>query len=153
MQVINRAESIRGRFVECERQWTSSKGFTLKLWAFNTRQWLIMSYDAGCGSWKDENWYREIPLLLFIAPLLRLHQTVREHLKNAYLLTKLLSRVTDNCMKTTSSLVRKYKRIQVCRHYLFQNAKFSESETRRKLWASRNKWYPWINLRAYYSAE
>ena len=54
-------------------------------------------------------------------------------LKNAYLLTKLLSRVTDNCMKTTSSLVRKYTWIQVCRHYLFQNAKFSESETRRKL--------------------
>ena len=113
----------------------------------------MMSYDMGCSSWKDENWYRKIPLLLFISLLLRLHQTVREQLKNAYLLTKLLSRVTDNCRKTTSSLLRKYTRIQVYRHYLFQNAKFSESETRRKLWASRNKWCPWINLRAYFSAE
>ena len=72
----------------------------------------IMSYDMGCSSWKDENWYRKIPLLLFISLLLRLHQTVREQLKNAYLLTKLLSRVTDNCRKTTSSLLRKYTSLQ-----------------------------------------
>ena len=63
----------------------------------------ITSWSGGI----DENWCREIPLLSFISPPLRLHQ-IREHIKNTYLLKKLLSRVIDNCMNTSLRLVRKY---------------------------------------------
>ena len=72
---------------------------------------LIPKYQKYSTGWLNATtikWYRQVPLLSFWAPLLRLHQTVQEHLKNAYLVAKLLSRVTDSCRKTTSSLVRKY---------------------------------------------
>ena len=57
-----------------------------------------------------------IPLLSFKAPPRRLDQK-REHVKNTCLPTKLLSRVTDNCMNTSPRLMRKYARIFFCRHY------------------------------------
>ena len=56
------------------RMWETvnpSKGFTKKkLWAFNSRQWdheLIRRNAA----YEKRNWYREIPLLSFIAPPVR----------------------------------------------------------------------------------
>ena len=66
--------------------------------------------QAECGLWKDENWYREIPFLSFMAPPLKVNH-IREHVKNTYFPKKLLSRVTDNCMNTSPRLVRKYARI------------------------------------------
>ena len=71
---------------------------------------------AKCDPWKDENWYREIPLLSFINPPLRLCQ-IREHVRKTYLLKKLLSGVSDSCINTSPRLVRKYPRIFFRRHY------------------------------------
>ena len=42
---------------------------------------------------------------------------MREHVKNTYLPTKLLSSVTDSCMNSSPLLVRKYARIFFRRHY------------------------------------
>ena len=59
--------------------------YVKKLWAFNTKQrdHELIRRNAAC----KKNW--EIPLLLFIAPSLKLHQ-IREPEKNTYLLKKLL---------------------------------------------------------------
>ena len=59
--------------------------YVKKLWAFNTNN-EITSWLGGMRPVK-KNW--EIPLLSFIAPPLKLHQ-IREHVKNTYLLKKLL---------------------------------------------------------------
>ena len=90
-----------------------SEGFTEeKLWASNTTQ--------GDHELIRRNERRKlisaISLLSFRAMPLRLHQ-MREHVKNTYLPTKLLSRVTDSCMNTSPRLVRKYARIFFRRHY------------------------------------
>ena len=60
--------------------------YVKKLWAFNTKQrdHELIRRNAACIKKK---W--EIPFLSFIAPPLKLHQ-IREHVKNTYLLKKLL---------------------------------------------------------------
>ena len=95
------------RFVECKTQWTPSKRFTWKCCRHLTPDNEITSWSGGMRPIKTKNWYWEIPLLSFIAPPLRFRQ-IQEHIKNTYLLKKLLSRVTDNCMNNSHCLVRKH---------------------------------------------
>ena len=95
------------RFVECKTQWTPSKRFTWKCCRHLTPDNEITSWSGGVPPIQTKNWYWEIPLLSFIAPPLRFHQ-IQEHIKNTYLLKKLLSRVTDNCMNNSHRLVRKH---------------------------------------------
>ena len=113
MRVINRVQSIRGRFVDCRRQRTHRKGLQKK----NCGRLIpINEITSLSGGMKRRKLISVIPLLSFKAPPRRLDQK-REHVKNTCLPTKLLSRVTDNCMNTSPRLMRKYARIFFCRHY------------------------------------
>ena len=89
-----------------------------KLWAFNNRQWdhELLRRNAAYEKTKTDSGNSSVV-------------RYSSALKNTYLLKKLFSRVTDNCMNTSPRLVRKYQRVQriyVRRHHLFQNATFSD---------------------------
>ena len=86
-----------------------------KLWAFNNRQWdhELLRRNAAYEKTKTDSGNSSVVR----------HSSA---LKNTYLLKKLFSRVTDNCMNTSPRLVRKYPQIYVRGHHLFQNATFSD---------------------------